>query len=101
ILNPVFDTIVQARGQGFDLVITHAAFEFNQHFGTAEAARFAQRDLVGGCWLFLLRGRHDARWLPLFPPTAQLSCEGSDEDEYECEREVYEKVIAVHGGTSV
>ncbi len=102
ILDSILDAIVEACGQCFDSFVAHAAFEFNQHFRTAEAARFAQRDLVTRGRLFLLSSGHDVHpRFPLFPPTAQLSCESSDENENECEREVYEKVIAVHGGTSI
>jgi tRNA A37 threonylcarbamoyladenosine synthetase subunit TsaC/SUA5/YrdC len=37
---------------------------------------------------------------PLFSPPAQLTGESGHKNEDECEREVDEEVVAVHGGTS-
>jgi hypothetical protein len=53
--------------------------------------------VVGGERFPFLSGRHDPHLvLPLFPPPAQLACEGGHKNENESQREMYEKVIAVH-----
>ena len=79
----------------------HATLEFDEHFRAAEAASFAECNLFGCGRLLFLTGVYDPHLrFPLFPPSVQLTRESSDENEDERQSDVYEDVVAVHGGTS-
>jgi hypothetical protein len=98
--NAVFDLIVKARRDLVDCFEADVAFELHQQFGVAVTA-FGDGDLFRRRRVFLLGDGLDEHAVPpLFAPASELTGEGGDENENDCQREVYQEVIAVHCGTS-